>query len=251
VTVGHRSDSEDIVTVAERREREREIRRTHILDAAQRVFYAQGFELATMDQVAEEAQLGKGTLYNYFRTKEDLLTGVTERHLKRMVAKYDRHAELASDGLDLVGRMLLAYAEHMSRPINHLKMAMSLWVHGPPPDLEGGTVAMMQQNIAHMIGLYRQAIERGQADGSIRADLEAVPLCMKLWSCVNGALLLKLQISSGAPPPQVRAMAPTVEDTVELLLDAIRCRDGAAPACTEQAATKPARDEEPGASEAS
>ena len=239
------------MTVAERREREREERRTHILDAAQRVFYAQGFELATMDHVAEEAQLGKGTLYNYFRTKEDLLTGVTERHLKRMVAKYERHAALASDGLDLVRRMLLAYAEHMSTPINHLKMAMSLWIHGPPPDLESGTVGMMRQNVAHMMGLYQQAIERGQRDGTIRADLESVPLCMKLWSCVNGALLLKLQISSGAPPPQVVAMAPTVEDTVELLLDAIRCRDAGAPASAELADPSQAQGAGTEASEAS
>ena len=49
--------------IAERREREREQRRNTILDAAETVFFSKGINLATMDEVAEEAELSKGTLY--------------------------------------------------------------------------------------------------------------------------------------------------------------------------------------------
>ena len=194
MTDGHSSDSEDIVTVAERRERERADRRTQILDAAQRVFYDRGVELATMDEVAEAAQLGKGTLYNYFRTKEDLLGGVAARHMRRIVAKYDQAGELASDGRDQVRWMLLAYAEHMSTPINHLKMVISRFIQGTGPEPDSRSGQLMRDNVTHLMALYGRAIERGQADGSIRADLEPLPLCMKLWSCLNGTLLLKLQM---------------------------------------------------------
>jgi TetR/AcrR family transcriptional regulator len=213
------------VTVAERREREREERRTQILDAAQQVFYDREFALVTMDEVAEAAQLGKGTLYNYFRTKEDLFGGVAARHLERMVEKYQRAGELASDGLDQVRRMLLAYADHMSTPLAHLRMAMARFLQGPPADPDSPNGRMMRDTIMQLIGLYSQAIERGQRDGSIREDLEPAPLCIKLWSCVNGALLFRLQLSSDMPPPQLRAIAPTMDDTVELLLDAIARRD--------------------------
>jgi AcrR family transcriptional regulator len=224
-------------------ERERRERRTQILDAAQQVFNDRGFDAATMDEVAEMAQLGKGTLYNYFRTKEDLLGGVAARHMQRMVGKYQRAGEEASDGRDQVRRMMLAYAEHMSTSFAHLQMVISRFIQGPPPDPNGSAQQLMRDNVMQLMGLYEQAIQRGQRDGSIRPDLEPMPLCMQLWSCVNGALLLKLQLSHDHPPPEIKAIAPTVADTVELLVDAIAPREAEIPeSTTHGAVTKGAGD---------
>ena len=58
--------------IAERKEREKEHRRNTILDAAEEVFFSKGINLATMDEVAERAELSKGTLYLYFKNKEEL-----------------------------------------------------------------------------------------------------------------------------------------------------------------------------------
>ena len=65
--------------IAERREREKDQRRNTILDAAEKVFFSQGINLATMDGVAEEAELSKGTLYLYFKSKEELFLGIACR----------------------------------------------------------------------------------------------------------------------------------------------------------------------------
>ncbi len=59
--------------VEERRRREREARVRSILEAALRVFAREGLRPATMDAIAAEAQLGKGTVYYYFSSKEALL----------------------------------------------------------------------------------------------------------------------------------------------------------------------------------
>ena len=61
---------------AERREREKEQRRNDIIDAAERVFFNKGLENATMDDVAEHAELSKGTLYLYFKSKEELYLAI-------------------------------------------------------------------------------------------------------------------------------------------------------------------------------
>ncbi|NIT76010.1 MAG: helix-turn-helix transcriptional regulator, partial [Thermoplasmata archaeon] len=52
--------------VTERRLREREARVELILSSALRVFTARGLREATMEEIAEEAELGKGTIYYYF-----------------------------------------------------------------------------------------------------------------------------------------------------------------------------------------
>lgn len=217
------------MTVAQRREREREARRHHILDAAQRVFYARGFALATMEEVAEEAQLGKGTLYIYFRTKEDLLAGVASRHQRRMIGRFEQETTQATDGLDTIRRMLLAYADHMAEPREHLKMVVSRWAHGSPLGIGSTCADAMRDNVVRFFGMMRDAIEEGQQDGSIRADGDPARLAMKLWSCVNGALLLKLQLCCVAEPHPLSDFAPEVEETVDLLLDAVRPTRQSAP----------------------
>ncbi|HEX8299915.1 MAG TPA: TetR/AcrR family transcriptional regulator, partial [Rubricoccaceae bacterium] len=56
-----------------RRDRERLARRRAMLDAALGVFGDKGFDGATVDEIAERAEFGKGTLYNYFPGGKDEL----------------------------------------------------------------------------------------------------------------------------------------------------------------------------------
>ena len=58
--------------IAERKARERQLRHQQILDAAYDVFNQVGFQAATIDQIAERAELAKGTIYIYFKSKEEL-----------------------------------------------------------------------------------------------------------------------------------------------------------------------------------
>ncbi len=66
------------MSISERKEREREQRRHEILKAAQRVFFRNGFDKTSMEMIAEECQLAKGTLYLYFKSKEELYVSLVE-----------------------------------------------------------------------------------------------------------------------------------------------------------------------------
>ena len=57
---------------AERKAREKLVRHQQILDAAYEVFNQVGFFAATMDQIAERAEIAKGTIYIYFKSKEEV-----------------------------------------------------------------------------------------------------------------------------------------------------------------------------------
>lgn len=71
------SDSSD--QSLSRRERERQRRRRAMLRAARSVFAEKGYDRATLDEIADRAEFGKGTLYNYFEGgKEDILFAVLE-----------------------------------------------------------------------------------------------------------------------------------------------------------------------------
>jgi AcrR family transcriptional regulator len=71
---------------ATRREREKAQRREDILQAAREVFFERGIHHATVDEVAEQAQVSKGTVYLYFDTKETILAHLLLEGLEELVA---------------------------------------------------------------------------------------------------------------------------------------------------------------------
>src|SRR3990172_12093533 len=62
-----------------RKEREYLARREEILRAAEGIFANKGFFHTTMNEIAEAAEFGTGTLYNYFKSKEDLYFTLIDR----------------------------------------------------------------------------------------------------------------------------------------------------------------------------
>src|SRR5512146_1921013 len=54
-------------------------RKSQIINAAEEVFTRKGFEEARMDDIAEETGLSKGTLYLYFKSKDDLILSILDR----------------------------------------------------------------------------------------------------------------------------------------------------------------------------
>jgi len=70
--------------IQERKEREKERRRQQIIVAAKRVFSNKGFNKTTMEDIAKEAELSPGTLYLYFKNKEELYASLSLRILQYM-----------------------------------------------------------------------------------------------------------------------------------------------------------------------
>jgi AcrR family transcriptional regulator len=68
--------------IQERKEREKERRRQQIIVAAKRIFSEKGFNKATMEEIAKEAELSPGTIYLYFKNKEELSASLSLRILQ-------------------------------------------------------------------------------------------------------------------------------------------------------------------------
>lgn len=82
-----------------------------ILDAAARIFHEQGYAGATTNDIADEAGVSVGSLYQYFPNKDALLVALTKRHIEATAAGL---AELlsglsAEDGLDAVLRAVIDF----------------------------------------------------------------------------------------------------------------------------------------------
>ncbi len=70
-----------------RLERKKEETRKKIIDTAMGLFYEQGFDATTMEQIAEMADIAKRTLYNHFSVKEAILSEYIQRLTKNRIVK--------------------------------------------------------------------------------------------------------------------------------------------------------------------
>ena len=81
-----------------RRERERKVREGEIISAAEKVFGQKGFEGASMDEIAVEAQFTKRTLYQYFESKEELFFAAALMGFKQLFGYLEGASNSAQTG---------------------------------------------------------------------------------------------------------------------------------------------------------
>ena len=88
--------------IAERKEREKEQKQNDIIDAAEKVIFSKGLEAATMDEIAEVAEFSKGTIYIYFKNKEDLYFAIHARGLQLLRKMFEKASKSKKKGISFV-----------------------------------------------------------------------------------------------------------------------------------------------------
>jgi AcrR family transcriptional regulator len=115
-------------TVPSRAERQA-LTRTALVDAAERLFIAQGFHATSLDSVAAEAGYTKGAVYSNFASKEDLFFAVYERRLDARVAEFEAIIESAPSARDALHSAARTAAPRSERGDGWLAVFFEFWAH--------------------------------------------------------------------------------------------------------------------------
>ena len=174
--------------VAERRWREKEQRRNTIMDAAERVFFAKGADNATMDEVAETAELSKGLLYHYFKNKHDLCHAIVHRGLQVLQQFFDRAIRTHERGIEQVRAIGESYIQFSREyPYYYNLMAWFEAERSESSDPESFEMACEKEG-GQAIQLVAQAVQNGIDDGSIHPDLDPMVTAVNLWGQTHGLI---------------------------------------------------------------
>ena len=113
------------MTILERKEREKQKRYHEILSAAEVIFARDGYNTTSMDTIAEEAELSKGTLYLYFKTKEQLFFSILENKIDMFTEKLKLDLSNGVSLRDLVERIVSDQLNFLSENKYFFKLAIS------------------------------------------------------------------------------------------------------------------------------
>ena len=174
-----------------RRELNKLATREAIFEAAMSLFAKQGFEATPIDEIASASGVSKGTVFNYFPTKEAIVGYVAIRQLTWLVEQRERLLEGENTVRGKFETLFGTLVERLSGEAESLDVALGLTLQriGKAVEPHAAEVAFMQ--------LLIEIASEGMASGELRRDLAPLQVAMLVLAMYAGTMTTSAQALRG------------------------------------------------------
>lgn len=150
-----------------RLERRKARTRAAILTAASDLFRSRGYDQTSIQEIAEAADAGVGTLYGYFSSKDEILRAVLDTHAEQAVQRYWESVGEDTDGIERIVAAVRSLAQYIAENRRVLLAAFSMAARLRSVDQQRNT--WLLRSFTHML---REGIEAGDI-GALPVDTTA------------------------------------------------------------------------------
>ena len=190
-----------------RRERKKQQNRQRLLDCAVHLFQTQGFDATTVDDIAEAADVSRGTFFNYFPTKEHLLDDIGEAALRDLERR--TNAELADEpsAVAKIRTLMRGLALDSTTSLQLTRHILLNAMRTPSPT--SPTVRLR--------AILEKLVWEAQGSGEIRADLDPAHVTSAITGVYLEAFFRWLSADANGAPTSTE----DVDAIVNLLFEGI------------------------------
>lgn len=215
------------MTKASRKAKEKEARRQAIIDAAENIIFSKGLENATMDEIAEEADLSKGTLYYYFKNKEDLYLAINNRGLENLNQRFASALTEDRSGIELIKRLGEEFVNFVRSEPDYFDAMIHYEFTEEFSRGEDESTHMKEncrdngrQGFTYTI----RALQVGMQDGSIDSKFSPQRLAIQMWANMRGLTQIYLLKKKGHYPEIFENVDTDqmFQDSMNLLIDGMK-----------------------------
>jgi AcrR family transcriptional regulator len=184
MNTGHFAMTTTLANPVSRRERRSNELLQRLLDAAVELFARKGFTETTVEDITNAADVGKGTFFNYFPSKEHILAAFGRMQMSKVQAAADEVAETKLPIRDYLIRLAM---DATSAPAKKPAIIRAIL----QANLSSSPVRQAMKEIhASASGLLARIIAEGQKRGEIRRDLDPLVIAQTLRQSLLGSMLL-------------------------------------------------------------
>jgi len=182
----------------ERKERERTERRETIIDAAEEVINEKGFDAATVDEIAERAELGKGTLYLYFKSKASIYLAISERGSKILNSEMAKILTLDLTGLEMLRKLGEKYLKFIqTNPIYFNAFAFYENMMDQEKLAESEIAQNCEKHAREAMTYIVRSLQIGMQDGSVDSSYDPKELGVIIWGASKGIVQMAFLKNKG------------------------------------------------------
>jgi len=174
--------------VAERKEREKEQRRQEIISAAEKVFFKKGIDNATMDDVAEQAELSKATLYLYFSSKEEIYSAIFSKSQEALFRSIKRATDKLTDTREKIAAFISAFISFQKKNPDYFEAFFYFLTRDIEHQDENCYVDQRKNSGKEFLSDWVKLVQKGKKEKLIREDLNEIPVAIILWMQLIGFL---------------------------------------------------------------
>jgi TetR/AcrR family fatty acid metabolism transcriptional regulator len=185
-------------------------KREAILAAATKVFAGKGYFSAKVADIAAEAGIADGTVYLYFKSKDEILHSIFDRAMAEFIAEGRRELTEIAEPSARIKRIAELHLEKLGADRD---LAVVFQV-----ELRGSTKHMQEFSAAgfgEYLEIICETIEAGQNTGAFRADIKPIVAAKILYGALD-EMVTNWVISSKAYP-----LAPMAGEVLKIFLDGI------------------------------
>ncbi|HYY58734.1 MAG TPA: TetR/AcrR family transcriptional regulator [Pyrinomonadaceae bacterium] len=188
-------------------------KREAILRAATRVFARNGYFSSKVADIARDAGVADGTVYLYFKSKEEILHSIFDRSVEEAIHEGRRQLETITDPREKLRRIALLHLERLGAD-RDLAIVFQVELRSSTKFMEEFSAA----GFAEYLGLIRAAVEEGQRAGVFRKELNAKVVAKILFGALD-------EMATNWILSQRRyKLAPMADQVLDIFLNGVSAR---------------------------
>jgi len=176
------------MTISDRKEREKEMRRKDIINTAEGLIFKEGYENITMADIAEGTELARSTLYLYFKNKKEIYLAISIRGTEILNEIFKDYYNKGETGIEKVKMLMMAFYKFYKEYPYYYDVNWSsykvLFDHDMPKMEEIKRMRM------EGFSLFSKALQEGIKDKSIGSDIDPVKANLVLASSIQNVFNL-------------------------------------------------------------
>lgn len=186
-------------------------KRARILEAAFRVCERRGVSSARMEEVAALAQVSKGTLYRFFKSKEDLFLATIIQSYEEGLKLMDADAVEGADPMRLLRELLEALTKVLSLVAPRTRVHYQAWgVVAGVPEFQQRLYGFLEAFHRDRHRQFVQLVHHGQVTGAFRSDVSAEVVAHSIQALLGGFIYRSSFDPEAASPDALRACFDTL-----------------------------------------
>ncbi len=203
-----------------RREKEKLQRRIDILNAAEELFDEKGFESTTIQEIARKTELSKGTIYLYFKSKDELLLGVCVKGIAGFREELEATARRKRGLENKIKAVYLAYIEFFLKVPHVFRVLHDTFTERLRSNLSQDAIHLINWTIVDALRFGSEFVQQGIDSGLFRKDVDPYAFAVLAWQLASGLIDLAVLSEPGVIDPD--SLEHMLSKSIDLLVDGLK-----------------------------
>ena len=206
--------------LSERRDKEKDGRRKLILSSARKLFFKKGFNTVTVEEIAKISELGKGSIYLYFNSKEEIYAQILLDDIGKFNQQVSELFDNKKTAAVLLSDFSCAYADFFLNDSELFRILMIYMLQPERMNLSEELNPQIVNAYSRSIDMFGKILQGGVQTKEFPANINFKQNQYAIWSLLNG--IISLYIFSGYLAKRSERIRVTIKSALDIFIKGLK-----------------------------